>query len=172
VYSGFTHLAKTDSPVIKEGCAEVSNKMKSLALILLAAAASAVTLESEQYVASVLPEQKTAVGYSVGSFVQSGTGAYEPVRKEARQKGRFVDLCPNAGKCDFSPDQKIGGEIINLDTAEIEKNLAAANLGVSDYQQNLRYEALQRSKIAEAALVNPVEFRNFSTVQMPTLGAW
>jgi len=43
---------------------------------------------------------------------------YEQVRKSARQTGRFVDLCPNAGKCDFSPDQKIGGEIIELDTSD------------------------------------------------------
>lgn len=119
--------------------------MKSLALLLLAAAASAITLESEQnYIPSVLPEQKTAVGYSVGSYVHSAAGTFEPTRKVARQKGRFVDLCPNAGKCDFSPDQKIGGEIINLDTAEIEKNLAAADLGVSDFQQNLRYQQLQQ----------------------------
>ena len=47
-YSGFTHVTKTGSSVIKEGCAEISNKMKSLALIILAAAASAVNLESEQ----------------------------------------------------------------------------------------------------------------------------
>ena len=38
-------------------------------------------------------------------------------------------MCPNAGKCDFSPDQKIGGEIINLDTASLETDLAAADLG-------------------------------------------
>lgn len=143
--------------------------MKSLALLLLAAAASAVTLESEQtYIPSVLPEQKTAVGYSVGSFVHSAATAYEPTRKVARQKGRFVDLCPNAGKCDFSPDQKIGGEIINLDTAEIEKNLAAADLGVSDFQQNLRYQQLQQQKIAEQQFVQPTIQR----VEMPTLGAW
>lgn len=64
----------------------------------------------------------------------------------ARQKGRFVDLCPNAGKCDYSPDQKIGGEIINLDTAEIQANLGAADLGRSDIMQNMRYDALQRWK--------------------------
>ncbi len=121
-YSRFTHVTKTGSSVIKEGCAEISNKMKSLALIILAAAASAVTLESEQYIASVLPEQKTAVGYSVGSFVQSGTGAYEPVRKVARQKERFVDLCPNAGNCDFTPDKKISGEDIDLGKS-VEKEL-------------------------------------------------
>lgn len=47
--------------------------MKSFALILLAAVACAVDLE--QYTPSMLPEQKTAVGYSVGSFVHSQTGA-------------------------------------------------------------------------------------------------
>lgn len=61
-----------------------------------------------------------------------------------RQTGRFVDLCPNAGKCDYSPDQKIGGEIINLDINEIQANLGGANLGSSDFGQNMRYEALQR----------------------------
>ena len=44
-------------------------------------------------------------------------------------------MCPNAGKCDFGPDQKIGGEIINLDTASLEQNLAAADLG-SQHQFN------------------------------------
>ena len=77
-----------------------------------------------------MPEQKTASGYSVGSYVHAG--AYEPAGAATGSKGkRFVDLCPNAGKCDFSPDQKIGGEIINLDTASLETNLAAADLGSS-----------------------------------------
>lgn len=84
--------------------------MKSFALILLTAVASAVDLE--QYMPSVLPEQKTAIGYSVGSYVHS-VGQDQP--QVAKKGGRFVDLCPNAGKCDFSPDQKQGGEIINLD---------------------------------------------------------
>jgi hypothetical protein len=44
----------------------------------------------------------------------------------ARQKGRFVDLCPNAGKCDFSPDQKIGGEILTVDTASVVNDMANA----------------------------------------------
>ena len=82
--------------------------MKSFALFLIAAVASAVSLESEQsYIPTRLPEQKTALGYEVGAYVHTG--------KVARQQGRFVDLCPTAGKCDFSPDQKIGGEILNID---------------------------------------------------------
>jgi hypothetical protein len=44
--------------------------MKSLALILLTAV-SAVELE-QQFIPSVLPEQKTASGYSVGSYVHAG----------------------------------------------------------------------------------------------------
>ena len=47
--------------------------MKSFALFLIAAVASAVSLESEQsYIAATLPEQKTAVGYEVGAYVQTG----------------------------------------------------------------------------------------------------
>jgi hypothetical protein len=70
---------------------------------------------------------------------------YQPTRKIARQQGRFVDLCPNAGKCDFSPDQKIGGEIIELDASSLG-NIQSANLGSSDMAQQMRYEALQKSK--------------------------
>lgn len=66
----------------------------------------------------------------------------------ARQAGRFVDLCPNAGKCDFSPDQKTGGEIINLDIEAVKNNMANADLGRSDWQQNMRYQQLQQQKIA------------------------
>ncbi len=112
--------------------------MKSFALILIAAVASAVTLETEQFIPSALPEQKTALGYEVGAF------AFEP--KIARQKGRFVDLCPNAGKCDFSPDQKIGGEILNIDIEAVKNNMATADLGSSSYAtaaaQKMRYDQL------------------------------
>ena len=104
---------------------------------LIAAVASAVSLESEQiYSASILPEQKTAAGYEVGAYVQTG--------KTARQVGRFVDLCPNAGKCDFSPDQKIGGEILNIDIEAVKNNMAAADLGTSNAAaQKFNYERLQ-----------------------------
>ena len=62
----------------------------------------------------------------------------------ARQQGRFVDLCPNAGKCDFSPDQKIGGEILNIDTAAIENSMATVDLAEQDkVAQAARYDQLQ-----------------------------
>lgn len=112
--------------------------MKSFALALIAVVASAVAVETEQFIPSTLPEQKTALGYQVGAF------AFEP--KIARQKGRFVDLCPNAGKCDFSPDQKIGGEILNIDINAVKNNMATADLGASNYAtaqaQKLRYDQL------------------------------
>ena len=90
--------------------------MKSFALTLIAAVACAVDINQ-----------------------------YQPTSRITRQQGRFVDLCPNAGKCDFSPDQKIGGEIIQLDTASLG-NIATANLGSSDYAQNMRYQQLQEAK--------------------------
>ena len=113
--------------------------MKSFTLTLITAVASAVNIS--QFDAVVLPVQQTFSGYQAGSTVSS----YEPTSRITRQQGRFVDLCPNAGKCDFSPDQKIGGEIIKLDTASLG-NIATADLGSSDWAQNMRYEELQRAK--------------------------
>ena len=50
-------------------------------------------------------------------------------------------MCPNAGKCDFSPDQKIGGEILNIDIATVRNNMAAADLGTENaYNQRIAYE--------------------------------
>ena len=50
-------------------------------------------------------------------------------------------MCPNAGKCDFSPDQKIGGEILNIDIAKVRGNMAAADLGTANaYNQRIAYE--------------------------------
>ena len=123
--------------------------MKSLALVLISAAASAV--EQMKFIPTTLvPEQQR---FDTGIPVDSSMDTeYEPVRKIGRQMGRFVDLCPNAGKCDFSPDQKIGGEIIELDSSQLG-NIETADLGSSKIEQQLRLmwlrEQQEKKKIKE-----------------------
>jgi hypothetical protein len=96
--------------------------MKSYALALVACCASAVTLDAEYcatgtsysnvYQPTVLPGMTQA--HTSQQFVQPGT-AYIPgstnqyiATGAASQRGKFVDLCPNAGVCDSSSNQTVG----------------------------------------------------------------
>lgn len=101
---------------------------------------------------------------------QVGQQLQEAAPTEARKKGRFVDLCPNAGKCDFSPDQKIGGEIINLDIEAVKQNMANVDLGAQSWAQNLSYQQANQQKIEQQQFIDqPVISR---VVDMPLLGTW
>jgi hypothetical protein len=160
--------------------------MKAFALACLAVASSAVTLEQSScpfcqgiekpivhidasvldgagWAATVLQPQNIASIATTSKAYSTG--------KVARQKGRFVDLCPNAGKCDFSPDQKIGGEIVNIEnipgsTSFISNLGNVQNVGASEYDQKLLTEGWKIGQSADTFLPTDMNLRSVVRAQM------
>ena len=154
--------------------------MKAFALSCLSVAVSAVTLEQascpfcqgiERPIVNIDASQLDGAGWAATVLQPQSIASVATTSKAfstgkvARQKGRFVDLCPNAGKCDFSPDQKIGGEIVNINDVPAATSLisnlgSTQNIGASEYDQKLLTEGWKIGQSADTFLPPDMNVRS------------